>query len=232
MYHLQAVETAQSFKAVMENKILPIDHQLSTIQQQIVAENQKKIKSIVETVILCGRQGIALRGHLDDLKHLSDSSSSNPSNFIALLQFRGVTVLAEHLRTVSTRRNALYTSKTTQNEIIDISGNIIRGTILAKICEARFFSSMVDEATDAANDEQLAVSIHYVKPNARCIEERLLAFSECLTGVMGNAITDHILRLLADWQLSASNIRGQTYDGAGAMAGKSRGQQHISRKLF
>lgn len=51
-YHLQAVETAQSFKAVMENKILPIDQQLSTIRQQIVAENRKKLKSIAETVIL------------------------------------------------------------------------------------------------------------------------------------------------------------------------------------
>lgn len=86
-----------------------------------------------------------------------------------------------------------------------------------------FFSIMVDEATDAANDEQLAVSIRYVKPSTRCIEERFLAFSECLTGVTGSAIADHILRLLADWQLSAANIRGQTYDGAGAMAGKSRG---------
>ena len=81
---------------------------------------------------------------------------------------------------------------------------------------------MVDEATDAANDEQFAVSIHYVKPSTRFIEERFLAFSECLTGVTGNAIADHILRLLDDRQLSASNIRGQTYDGAGAMAGQSR----------
>ena len=86
-----------------------------------------------------------------------------------------------------------------------------------------FFSIMVDEATDAANDEQLTVSIHCVKPTTRNIEERFLAFSECLTGVTGNAIADHILRLLADWQLSASNLHGQTYDGADAMAGKSRG---------
>ena len=94
---------------------------------------------------------------------------------------------------------------------------------------------MVDEATDAANDEQLAVSIRYVKSNTRCIEERFLAFSECLTGVTGvtgNAIADHILRLLADWQLSASNIRGQLYDGAGAMAGKSRGAAARIQEAF
>ena len=123
---------------------------------------------------------LTLRGHRDDWKHLDDSPSSNPGNFITLLQFRalsGDTVLAEHLRTASTHRNALYTSKTTQNGIIDICG-IIHGTVLAEIHEACFFSIMVDEATDAANNEQLTVSIHCVKPTTRKIEERFLAFSE------------------------------------------------------
>lgn len=81
---------------------------------------------------------------------------------------------------------------------------------------------MVDEATDAANDEVLAASIRYVKPNSS-IEERFLAFSECLSGVSGSAIADHILSLLDDWQLLPCNIRGQAYDGAGAMAGKRKG---------
>ena len=67
------------------------------------------------------------------------------------------------------------------------------------ILETRFYSVMVDEATDAAIDEQLAVSIRYVKPSVICIEEKFLAFSECLTGVTGDAIADHILQLLADW---------------------------------
>ena len=74
--------------------------------------------------------------------------------------------------------------------------------------------------------------LRYVKPSTRRIEERFLAFSECLTGVTGHAIADHILRLLVDWQLSASNIRGQTYDGAGAMAGKSRGAAARIQEAF
>lgn len=88
---------------------------------------------------------------------------------MALLEFRvqsGDTVLAEHLQSASRHRNALYTSKTIQNEVIDICGQVIRNTVLAEVRAARFFSLMVDEATDAANDEQLAVSIRYVKPSA------------------------------------------------------------------
>ena len=45
-YHLQAIQIAHDFKAMMENKVLPIDQQLSSIRAQIVAENRKKIKSI------------------------------------------------------------------------------------------------------------------------------------------------------------------------------------------
>lgn len=225
-YHLEAVERARCFKATMEKKVLPIDQQLSTIRAKIVSQNMEKIKSIAETIIFCGRQGIAFRGHRDDWKHIEGSPHANPGNFIALLQFRarsGDKVLAEHLHTAHHHHNALYTSKTTQNELIDICGSIVRGTILAEVRTARFFSIMVDEATDAANDEQLTVSIRYVKPNNRTIEERFLAFSECVTGVSGEAIADRILQLLADWQLSATHCRGQTYDGAGAMAGKNKG---------
>ena len=161
-YHLQAVEKAESFKSVMENKLLSIDQQLSNIRAKIISQNRKKIKCIVETVIFCGRQGIALRGHRDDWKHVKDVPDENHGNFWALLQFRILsddTVLAEHLQSAHQHRNALYTSKTIQNEIIDICDSIIRETILKEIHAARYFSIMVDEATDAANDEQLTVSL-------------------------------------------------------------------------
>ena len=232
-YHLKAVEKAESFKSVMENELLSIDQQLSSIRAEIVSKNRKKMKCMAETVIFCGRQGIALRGHRDDWKHVKDAPDENPGNFLALLQFRvqsGDTILAEHLQ--SAHRNALYTSKTIQNEVIDICGNVIRKNILEEIRVARFFSVMVDEATDAANDEQLTVSLRYVHPNTKNIEERFLAFSECVTGVSGKAIADRILQLLSNWQLLGSYLVGQTYDGAGAMAGKNNGAASRIQAIF
>lgn len=91
---------------------------------------------------------------------------------------------------------------------------------------------MADEATDSANDEQLAVSVRYVNSHTRSIEEKFLAFSECLSGVTGRAIADHILRLLSDWQLSPIKLRGQTYDGAGAMAGSSQGAAKLIQDAY
>lgn len=152
-----------------------------------------------------------------------------------MLKFRahsGDTLLSEHLKTASDHRNALYTSKTTQNEIINVCGDIIREAILADVHEAVFFTIMADEATDSANDEQLAVSVRYVNSRTRSIEERFLAFSECLSGVTGRAIADHILKLLSDWQLPPIKLRGQTYDGAGAMAGRSRGAARLIQDAY
>ena len=234
-YHLQAVEKAESFKDVMENKLLSIDLQLSSIRAEIVSQNRKKIKCMAETVIFCGRQGIALRGHRDDWKHVKDAPDENPGNFLALLQFRiqsGDAILAEHLHSAHEHRNALYTSKTIQNELINICGTIIRGKVLEEIRRACFFSIMMDEATDAANDEQLTVSIRYVHASSRKIEERFLAFSECITGVSGKAIADRILQLLSNWQLSGSYLVGQTCDGAGSMAGKNKGAASRIQQIY
>ncbi len=125
-YHLKAFQVAEMFMNVMSKKQLPIDQQLSRARELTVAKNRKLLMSIADTVILCGRQGISFRGHRDSMKHLDlDNSTTNPGNFLALLKFRaesGDSVLANHLQSGS--KNALYVSKTIQNELIEICGHI------------------------------------------------------------------------------------------------------------
>ena len=104
-----------SFLAVMENKALGIDAQLSSMRKRNIAENRLKLKSIVETVILCGRQGIPLRGHRDDNPHVQQDPLANHGNFLALLHFRaqaGDDALKEHLQ--NPKGNARYTSHVIQ----------------------------------------------------------------------------------------------------------------------
>ena len=147
---------------------------------------------------------------------------SNHGNFLALLEFRvqaGDQVLKEHLQTA--QGNALYTSKTIQNQIITICGDLIRRKILQSIRDAGFYSVIADEATDAANHEQLSITIRFVHENEPC--EKFLGFLKCETGVTGEAIADNILTQLNVWQLPASLLRGQSYDGAGSMSGHTKG---------
>ena len=102
-------------------------------------------------------------------------------------------------------------------------GSIIRSTLVSRIQAAGIFSVMADEAADASNKEQLAICIRFVDQTSLNIEERFMCFSECVAGTTGKAIADSILSQLDSWQLSAAQLRGQTYDGAGAMAGKRKG---------
>ena len=91
---------------------------------------------------------------------------------------------------------------------------------------------MADDATDAANDKQLASSPRYVKNGTRQIEERLVAFSQCVTDVSGEAIAKRILKKIGDWQLSATHLRRQSHNGEGAMAGKKKGVATRISQLF
>ena len=220
-FHKASMEAAAAFTSVMKNPDLAIDHRLSSERSKRAAGNHRKLLSIAETVIFCGRQGLAFRGHRDDSLTTKTDSCASCENFLALLHFRvqaGDQVLKEHLKTAA--GNALYTSKTVQNQMITICGDIIRTKLLEMIQKVGFFSVIADEATDIANDEQLSICVRFINNGSPC--EKFLAFHECQSGVTGEAIADDILSKLVEWQLQLQLLCGQAYDGAGAMAGKSK----------
>ena len=59
------------------------------------------LESLIKTVLLCGKQGLALRGHRDDKISWTEDEDvhSNEGNFVELVRFRAETdpVLAQHL---------------------------------------------------------------------------------------------------------------------------------------
>ena len=99
-------------------------------------------------------------------------------------------MLADHLVTAGHHKTALYTSKTIQNKI-----QLCGDSILEQVRATGSFSIMADEATDAGNKEQLAICVRYI---THVIEDSLLGFSECVTGVTGEAIADRIIKHLTD----------------------------------
>ena len=206
----------------MKKPEVAIDQRLNSQRTRLAERNRLKLVSIAETVLFCGCQGLALRGHRDDGPSARDDVHTNHGNFLALLHFRvqaGDDILKDHLETAA--RNAIYTSKTVQNELISISGSIIQRKLLEKVKKVGFFSVIADEATDTANDEQLSICVRFVDSGVPC--EKFLAFHECQAGVSGEAIANAILAKLDEWQLEPQFLCGQAYDGAGAMAGKSKG---------
>lgn len=117
--------------------------QLNTKKKQDILKNRSSLKPIIQTIRLCGRQQIALRGHTDS------EPTENDGNFRCLLRFRannGDIVLKEHLE--MSDLNAMYTSPQIQNEIITIFGELIQSEIVKQISKSSFFSVLVDETTD------------------------------------------------------------------------------------
>lgn len=65
--------------------------------------------------------------------------------------------LDEHLK--SGPRNAQYTSKTIQNEIINCIGAEIQETLVCQINRSKFFTVLADETTDNGKKEQMTLCI-------------------------------------------------------------------------
>jgi hypothetical protein len=102
--------------------------------------------SIVETVILCGRQQIALRGKNETGKVGLTEPPYNDGNFRALLRFRarsGDLFLKEHILSQTSDSRSMFTSPTIQNEIINLCGNFIQENFVNRIKNAGFLQLLL-----------------------------------------------------------------------------------------
>ena len=187
--------------------------------------------SIVDTVVLCGRTGCALRGHRDDSQYyppIGEYSKVGVGNFIEFLNFavrRGDSSLKKHL--TSSPKNATYISKNSQNEIISCFGKVITSEIISSIKAAKFFTIIADECSDSSGKEQLS----YVDSNFD-VKEDFIRFLHCNEGLSGQGLFTVLSKCLEnDLQLDIMNCRGQAYDGAGAVAGKNKGLSTLVRNV-
>lgn len=89
-----------------------------------------------------------------------------------MLEFRvdaGDTILLDHFESASSRAN--YTSKTIQNEVIEICGNYITNKILDEIKLGSYFAVLADEASDSSNKKQLSLVLRFVDRSLEIREE-------------------------------------------------------------
>lgn len=223
-YHMAASVKAENFIKIMQEPQKAISSIIDTQRSTLIEKNRKLLHSIISCIIYCGRQNIALRGHVESTE-LTEGGANNPGNFLALLKFRadaGDEVLANHFSQAT--NGAKYTSPTIQNELISILGEQLRESIVNQIpSEAPYFSILADEVTDVSNREQLSLAVRFVDSDGY-IHEEFLGFND-LQRITGEAIASSILDSLPRWNLDIKNCRGQGYDGASNMSSSRRGTQ-------
>ena len=114
--------------------------------------NMKILKFIVRTIVFCGKQNIALRGHRDD----NTSTATNQGNFRALLQLLAESNAELHEHLESGKRNAQLTSKTVQNEIIDVIGDYIKKEATKPLQQpSAVYTIIADEVTDKYSNKEI-----------------------------------------------------------------------------
>ncbi|CAC5365485.1 unnamed protein product [Mytilus coruscus] len=156
-----------------------------------------------------GRRGLALRGHRDDDQTEDKTQSYNLGNYKELVKFReaGDSVLGDHLKQCA--KNASYTSKTSQNELLSCIKRFIQETIVEEVKAQPLgphLGYQCDEVSDANGSPV----------------EKLLEFVQA-EETTGSALCGLIVKALTDAGLDIQFCHAQTMDGAGNISGKNLG---------
>ena len=228
-YHLSSLAMMSEFVARYKCPSQRIDSIIISESQKWMETNVQVIASLLKVVLVCGKQGLALRGHHDDHINWSDEaeSSSNQGNFAELVRFRAEIddILSTHLQ--NSPANAQYTSKTIKNEVIEVVGKFICSDIIERAKSSKFYTLIADQVKDTSNREQLSVSLRFVEANI--VKEIFVAFIT-VDRITGVSLAEAILTWLAKVGLSQSDIRGQCYDGASNISGSRSGCCSLARE--
>ena len=228
--HNNAVAAALQFKKVMENQILPVNRMAQPVIDNTIKENRMKLRSVIDTIVLCGKQNLAYRGRRDDSSNYAGIWFAG--NFQALLAYRaegGDALLKEHIK--SSSGNATYRSKTIQNELISLCGDFVLDSILTQVKAAKIFAVMADEVKDSSCLEQLPIAVRFVDKD-NMIKEKFIGYVRLPEGTSGKQIANSILNIIREMGLDMNNCLGQTYDGAANMSGKCLGAATLIKNDF
>ena len=226
--HRNAQKLVDIFLHTQLNPHAHIDTQLLRQANHQEQTNKEILREIVRAVEFLAKQGLPFRGHRDSKVYFAEDSS-NKGNFVATLQLLGKSnqTLQDHL--LSAQKNAKYSSKTIQNEIIHIYGDKIREIVSKQIREnALPFTVIADEFTDSySNQVILSVCIRHVdlsSPGVPEIKEFLIGFLH-IERANANTIAQKIVEAVTvpSISLDPSKIRGQAYDGAAVMSSEVAG---------
>ena len=215
--HLAAMVAWSQYKLNTKHHT-SIAERMESNRAQVISNNRHYLKALIEVILLCALQEIALRGHRESCE------APNRGNFLEILH-----LLAAHDSIVQQRlekgpRNAMYTSAEIQNTLLHIMGEMVRKKVCAEVKDAEFYSILADETKDCSKTEQMAIVVRYVNVKEARMYERFLTFvkASCLDA---SSLTEYILDTLRKYQLNLESIVSQGYDGASVMSGRYSGVQ-------
>ena len=163
------MESLSQFKLNTKHSSTIADRMESS-RSEVIATNRHYLKTLIQVLLLCARQEIALRGHRES------NDSANRGNFLEILSVVACHDSIVQQKLTSGPRNALYTSADIQNTLLNIMGKMIRKEVCSKVRNSGVFSISADETKDISKTEQLALVVRYVDIKEACIYERKICY--------------------------------------------------------
>ncbi|KAJ8025702.1 Zinc finger MYM-type protein 1 [Holothuria leucospilota] len=191
-----------------------------------VEKNRHVLSKIIDCIKFCAAFELALRGHDET------DDSENPGVFLGLVNFtRSLdSVLSKHLETATVFKG---TSKTIQNEVLDIMFKIAQSDIQQEIKDTNKFLAVIsDDTTDVSNHLQNVVILRYLVSGQ--VVERFWSFCSMKQGdavSIANVIDACLSRVLPNAE-DKSKLIAQCYDGASVMSGLEGGVQSIVKQSY
>lgn len=217
-----------------QKSYVPVNTQLDKVAVAEMIENRKLIRPVIESILVCGRQGLALRGHKDSGPlSIEEEPIENDGNFRAILRYglKMASLGNSDLQLIRERckRNAQYLSPKIQNEIIYTCNKLILERIVKRINLSKGFCVLADETADIGGIEQFSICARYIYNDE--IQEDFLNFVP-LHNTSGENLANILLDSLKNFGIDLQYLRGQGYDGAAAMSGRFNGVQAIVKKQY
>ncbi|XP_075232504.1 zinc finger MYM-type protein 1-like [Lycorma delicatula] len=190
-------------------------------------KEQQHWRYVIERVfaVICtlAERGLPFRG--DNEKF----GTPNNGNYFGLLELEAKfdPFLRDHIDRYGNTgsENPSYLSKSICEEIIQLTANNVKDTIVAEVKKAGYFSFSVDSTPDISHTDRLTLIIRYVSPEDGLPTERFLTFLE-LNDHLGESIADLIFNYITtELEIDFRKCRGQSYDNATNTASRYNGMQ-------
>ncbi len=227
--HAAAVARHKGFMEIKRAGKGDIIHQVTKDAQghftDLIERNRTHIKVIIDILLFCAKQGIALRGHKED------TESMNRGNFFDLFK-----VLCQYDPEIKQRldelpANAKMMSPDIQNDLLETAASLLLRKIRAELHAQAdtYYAILADEYKDHSKKELIAVCVRYIFDGN--LRERAVGFV-ATDHMTSSCIANKILEVLEPLQLDPELCVGFSFDGAAVMSGGRVGVQVLLKKTF
>ena len=196
-HHMSAMLSVSRYLDLKKGQVSKSEEQFNKIRVKEEEERMIMLNGVISVTKLLAQQGLPFRGHREEED--LNQPDENHGNFLECVDLLGqhnfviqkkMEKMKQSQALHSGRGTTTLVSKTTQNEIIEILGDIVMEEITRKVKEAKYFVIIADEAS-VCSSTYLSICLRYLADEE--LHEDFFAL-KLLTKADAKTITESIVK--------------------------------------